>query len=236
MTAFGYIFIDPEKKYLLPISKQQYMIEEYGRSLGHQVKNFFVEQYVSARTPFVEREEAAALLQSCRPNDLIIATRVDFVFCRAGEGVRLIRMLYEQSVSMHLVDMGGDIVRPAERKLVISTGISAVFFNLLESLAEREKPVYGAAIRRAKKIGKKTGRYLGGPVAFGYKINEDGFLEEDQPQQDIISQIIKLRKDRRSYRDIAKFVSEKFGTSFSHEGIRKILARQEKKKKKYNAV
>jgi len=231
MTVFGYIFIDPEKKYLLPVNKQQYMIEEYGRSLGHQVENFFIEQHVSARRPFAEREEAGALLHLCRGNDLIIVARQDLVFCKAGQGLRLIRLLQERDISLHLIDLDGDIVRPTSRKLVISNGISGLVVNLLETLAQRERPVHGAAIRRAKQVGKNQGRYLGGPVAFGYQVNEDGGLIEHQQEQKIIKKIVKMRRQNCSYRDIARILAEKHEISLSHEGVRKIIARQEKKAK-----
>ncbi len=232
MTAFGYIFIDPEKKFLIPINKQQYMIEEYGRSHGWSVENYIIEKDSSAREPFSHRPQAASLISNCQEEDVIVVSRVDHVFCKARDGLELIQTLGKRNISLHLVDLDGDIVLPQKRKLVISTGISGKVYSLLESLAERERTSHGAAIRRAKYIGRKQGRYLGGPVAFGYQINEDGHLEEDKEQQEIIRRIIALRKQRCSYRNISRILSEKYKTSFSHEGIRKILARHNKNIKK----
>ncbi|WP_456387338.1 recombinase family protein [Desulfolithobacter sp.] len=224
MTAFGYLFIDIEKKFRVPVADQQQVIEQYSQQLGLSVDQFFIEQNISARRPFGERDEGHRLLQVCQADDTIIVARADMVFSRAREGVRLIRRLKKQGISLHIAELEGDVVKPQERKLVISTGIADLVATLLERLAQRERSGQSAAIRHAKKIQQKQGRYLGGPVPFGWQVNGEGRLEEDRKEQLIIEEMMAMRADRWSYRDIARQMKEKHGVTFSHEGIRKILA------------
>ncbi|BCO10071.1 hypothetical protein GF1_24470 [Desulfolithobacter dissulfuricans] len=224
MTAFGYLFIDIEKRFRVPVADQQQVIEQYSQQLGLSVDQFFIEQNSSARRPFGERDEGHRLLQICQADDMIIVARADMVFSRATEGVRLIRRLKKQGISLHIAELEGDIVKPQERKLVISTGIADLVATLLERLAQRERSGQSAAIRHAKKIQQKQGRYLGGPVPFGWQVNGEGRLEEHGEEQLIIEEMMAMRADRWSYRDIARQMKEKHGLGFSHEGIRKILA------------
>ena len=72
----------------------------------------------------------------------------------------------------------------------------------------------------------KEGRYIGGPVPFGWQV-KDGFLKKDRQQQKVIRQIQKWRADRWSYRDISSKLREKLGVKLSHEGIRKVLMKSE---------
>jgi len=101
---------------------------------------------------------------------------------------------------------------------------------LLAALAVCDGSQHGETIRAAKRQMKRQGKYLGGPVPFGWKVDE-GFLVKDREQQKIITRIRTLRADRWSYRDIAIKLGKTFDIHLSHEGIRKILKANEERSK-----
>jgi len=51
-------------------------------------------------------------------------------------------------------------------------------FTILAAVAEAERDRIRERTRTTKQDQKKRGRYLGGPVPFGFSIDADGFLEE----------------------------------------------------------
>ncbi len=141
MAIYGYIFVDIEKKYRVSSAEQQSRIDAYCQDFGSPVDNYYIEQYISAWRPFVERTQASGLLETCQENDLIVACQSDAIFCRPKDGLHLIDLLTQKNVSLHLLDLGGDIVHQTERKLVISTGMANPIHQLLTTLAKRERPV-----------------------------------------------------------------------------------------------
>ncbi len=232
MAVYGYIFLDPERKFLQPLEVQQRAIEQYALRHGLELGELFVEQGISPRRYLAERAQAQQLLGKCQGGDAMLAARVDVLFCRAHDGLRLIARLARLDCSLHVAELDGDIVRLGERQLVVSRGIAEQVLTLLTALSRREREGQGELIRRAKRSRREAGMYLGGPVPFGWRVGEAGGLERDVAQQRIIGEIIKLRHDRWSYRDIARMLLERHGVRFSHEGVRRLLGQQEERERR----
>lgn len=229
MSALGYIFLMMGREGQVVPGEQQKAIHAYGKLLGLTVDEFFVEQGVSLKSPFRERKEAARLLAGVQPGDTIITMKSEWVFGSAKEGSRLIRMLNKNSVSLYCIDLNENISLAAERKLVISEGGSSLILAVLTALTVCDSSKHGESIKAAKRHKKKEGKYQGGPVPFGWQV-EGEYLVQDLKQQQIIRDIIKLRSDRWSYRDIVGKLQERHGVKLSHEGIRRILASNTQKK------
>jgi len=125
--------------------------------------------------------------------------------------------------------LDGDIVQETERKLVVSQGIAPIVRSICEALSTRmESGRHSAAIRAGKARQKEAGKYLGGPVPFGFQVNVHGCLEKNGEQQIIIDQMVRMKEDRWSYRDIARKMRADHGLKFSHEGIRRIMLKNKK--------
>jgi DNA invertase Pin-like site-specific DNA recombinase len=229
MSALGYIFMTTDREAQVAVGEQQRAIQTYATSLGLSVDNIFVEQGVSLKSPFRERKEAARLLAGVQSGDTLITMKSEWVFGSAKEGARLIRMLKRLSVSLYCIDLDQNISLPTERKLVVSEGGSSLILAVLTALAVCDSSKHGESIKAAKGHQKREGKYLGGPVPFGWQV-EGEYLVQDLKQQQIIKEIIKLRSDRWSYRDIVGKLQERHKVKLSHEGIRRILASNSLKK------
>lgn len=224
MHVCGYIFLAQDKDYLVPAAEQERAITEYAQSLGLAVSDFFVEEQASLQQPFHERPQGGALLRQCSGQYIIIAMKAAWMLCSAVEGEKLLRLLSKEKVALHCVDLGVNISVPEKRRLIISEGAAPLVRKLLSALSTCEGSRHGQAIRLAKKHRKQQGKYLGGPVPFGWEVDKEGFLVPNQAQQKIIDQIVTMRMERWSYREISGKLRDEFDIRLSHEGVRKILA------------
>lgn len=230
MTVFAYIFLLENDDQTVSLSEQQRMIADFASNIDLIIDEVVIEKTESIRTPFLTREQGEKVIHRLRPGDVLIALRTEWVLASAGEGGRLIDQLRKKGISLYCVDLGENISLASKRKLIVSEGSSGIIRKLLNALEVCEDNSHGEAIRAVKRARKEQGKYLGGPVPFGWRIDDNGCFRQDREQQGIISEIKALRRDRWSYRDIALKLKENNGIILSHEGIRRILKNDEKRK------
>jgi hypothetical protein len=236
MSIFGYIFLALEKEHRLSKEEQQKALHDYTQSVGLEVSEFFVEEGVSLKRPFTERTGGSRLVAGCVAGDVIITTNAAWVLSSAGEGVKLLRTLRRNDIALYCVDLGENISVDEKRKLAVSEGAAGIVQKLLLALSVCESSSHGKAIRATKRSLKKQGKYIGGPVPFGWEVNEERILVQNKAQQKIIQAIIKMREDRWSYRDISKKLDAEFDIQLSHAGVRRILDSDKKKKEAVTAL
>lgn len=230
MAVYGYIFCPVSRDEEPAPGRQEQLLSEYCTALGLSCDSWVVEKTVSLKKPLGERPEGAKLMAGLQAGDAIVVLKAAWVLASASEGEQLLRTLGKRAVSLHCVDLGENISLPGERKLVVSEGNSVLVRKVLAALAVCERTGHGEAIRAVKKSRRLQGKYLGGPVPFGWLVNDAGVLEEDPQQQEVIERIRSMREDRRSYREIAATLHDSIGLSLSHEGIRRILANDTRRK------
>ena len=223
MTTIGYVFLDVNRDNLIPLEKQRQSLENYAQKLDLSCDELLVEQSFASVVPLSERIEGRRMLQNVQRGDTILVMQARWVLGTPQNALSLIGVLKEKEVSLFCADLDGDISMPTQRKLQATQGIATLVYQLCEALSYRERGNHGAAIRAGKARLKQEGKYLGGPVPFGWMVGEDGRLKQDLKQQELISEMIRLKADRWSYRDIASKMQKKQGLKLSHEGIRRII-------------
>ena len=228
MWVAGYILLPSEQGKDVSLADQQELIIKYADKNRIPIDQFYVEEDTSLRRPFVEREKGGEIFSRVQKGDLIITGSASWVTASARQALTLFKELRSKQVGLHCVDIGEEVILPRKRKLVIHEGSSKVVFALLEALSVCEKAKHGQAISVAKQKLKKEGRYLGGPIPFGWQVDNDGMLIQKMSEQKRIKEIIRLREDRWSYRDISRILLERHGLKLSHEGVRKALERNKR--------
>ena len=223
MTTIGYIFLDVNRDDLISLEQQRHAIEEYAHELNLPCDELLVEQSYSPVVPLIERNEGSQMLENMERGDSIIVMQAKWVLGNPGTALSLLGILKKKQISLYCVDLAGNISMPTQRKLLSSKGISTIVTQLCEALSYGESSKHGAAIRAGKARLKKEGKYAGGPVPYGWQVGEDGKLHQNPNQQTFIAEMIRLKKDRWSYRDISIKMHEEHGLKLSHEGIRRIL-------------
>lgn len=142
-----------------------------------------------------------------------ITPKLDRMFRSARDALEILDALRASGVSLHMIDLGGDVT---------GNGISKLVFTILSAVAEAERDRTRERIRDVKQDQKSRNRYLGGAVPFGWQIGPDKELNKDKKQQDAITQMVKMREAGQSLRAIAAEMEAK-GFKLSHFGVQKII-------------
>jgi putative DNA-invertase from lambdoid prophage Rac len=197
------------------LGAQQRRVDGYAQMNDLRVDRHFVERGVSGAIPLVERPQGAALLGLVKPGDVIITPKLDRCFRSALDALDVLQKLKEGGVSLHMIDLGGDVT---------GNGISKLLFTILSAVAEAERDRIRERITDVKRDQRQRGRYLGGRIPFGYRVDEDGALIEAEDQQAAIRDMLSMRSKGASLRSIAEAMKRR-GLSVSHNAVKEITAR-----------
>jgi len=87
----------------------------------------FVERGVSGSKPLGERPDGARLLAALKAGDVVITPKLDRMFRSALNALDVLGRLKDRGVSLHMIDLGGDVT---------GNGISKLVFTILPAVAE----------------------------------------------------------------------------------------------------
>jgi putative DNA-invertase from lambdoid prophage Rac len=193
---------------------QRRQIEGYVHMHGLAVDEIIVEEGVSGSIPVVERPAGGALFAKLASGDTIISPKLDRLFRSALDALTVVEDLKRRGVSLHLLDLGGDIS---------GNGMSKLFLTIAAAFAEAERDRIRERVSQVKADQKARGRYLGGILPFGFKRGDGGELVPVEADQKAIREMVTLRGQGLALRAIAD-VMRANGVQVSHEGVRAALA------------
>jgi len=160
-----------------------------------------------------ERPKGGPLLAGLKKGDAVIAPKLDRLFRSALDALTVVEDLKKRGVSLHLLDLGGDIS---------GNGLSKLFLTIAAAFAEAERDRIRERIGQVKADQKARNRYLGGKLPFGFRIGAEGELVEVPAEQDAIREMVALRAQGKTLRGIAEVMRAK-GHRLSHEGVAGVL-------------
>jgi DNA invertase Pin-like site-specific DNA recombinase len=176
---------------------QQRVIAGYAMMNGLKLTQTFVEGGVSGSVPLAERAQGKAMLTTLKAGDVVITAKLDRMFRSALDALAVLADLKERGISLHMIDLGGDVT---------GNGISKLVFTILSAVAEAERDRIRERISVVKADQKARGAYLGGKMPFGYTVVA-GQLEPIAEEQAVIGRIIGLRGEGKSLRAIKAALS-----------------------------
>jgi putative DNA-invertase from lambdoid prophage Rac len=188
---------------------QQRPIAGYAMARGLQVDQTFVETGVSGWVPLADRPQGKPLLDRLKGGDVVIITKLDRMFRGALDALDLLAELKERCISLHVIDLGGDVT---------GDGISKLVFTILSWVVAAEGERI-AAVRRGQRA---RGRYLGGIPPFGWRVGDAGELVAVPEQQEALTRMRRLRANGTTLRAIAAQMRAN-GFQISHTGVKKVL-------------
>src|SRR5207248_3488008 len=144
---------------------------------GLSLDAVFVERGVSGSKPLSDRPEGGRLLAILKPGDVVITPKLDRLFRSALNALDVLAQLKERGVSLHMIDLGGDVT---------GNGISKLVFTIASAVAEAERDRTRERIADVKRDQRARGRFLGGTVPFGYRLTQDGELIPHEKEQEAI--------------------------------------------------
>jgi putative DNA-invertase from lambdoid prophage Rac len=194
MRVVGYVRVSTEEQALSGVSldAQRQQITGYSMMKGWQVAEFFVERGVSGSVPLAERPEGRRMLGTVTAGDVIITSRLDRAFRSAADALGTLEELKDQSIGLHMIDLGGD---------VCGNGISKLVFTILSAVAENERDRIRERIREVKRHLASQGVYGGGKRPFGWDV-VDGRLVPNGDEQAALKRMKAMHRKGSTYREI----------------------------------
>lgn len=219
MTVFAYTRVSTDRQASEgeSLDVQERTVAGYAMMHGLTVNRVFSERGVSGSKPLADRPEGAALLGALQAGDVIITPKLDRMFRSASDALANLDAMKRKGVSLHMIDLGGDVT---------GNGIAKLVFTILSAVAEAERDRIRERVAVVKADQKTRGRYLGGKVPFGFRPGENGRLVEIPEEQEAISMIRSLKKKGMALRPIADAIRAA-GFKISHQGVAEILKRPE---------
>jgi DNA invertase Pin-like site-specific DNA recombinase len=201
------------------LADQQSRIVGYCQANGLPAPTeIFVDAGTSGTTSLEKREAGARLLAAVERGDHIIVTKGDRLFRSAKNALNITDDLREKGVSLHLMDMGGE---------VLNSSISRVIFGVMMMFATLEAERIGERTRSVKEHQRQQGLYVGGTLPFGY-VRKGRRVVASPATADTASRIKALyEREGMSCRRIADTLREQ-GITISHNTVYRIAVGRRK--------
>jgi DNA invertase Pin-like site-specific DNA recombinase len=146
---------------------------------------FYIDDGISGTIDFDDRPQGKALKNVLEPNDVVLCSKLDRLIRRISVLCKIRDDFNDANI--HL--FAHDILGGAES---ISTSMSPsakMFVNIMATFAEWDRDSTAAKLHTGKLRVEQEGRYIGGGVPYGYRLEKRGrhnYLVEVPEQQDII--------------------------------------------------
>ena len=195
------------------IEVQEQHIAEYCASRKLLINSWYRERGISGTVNFEIRPRAKTLLANLKAGDCIIAASFDRLFRSPSDALQTINHFEKVGVNLHIVDLDGDISK------ILSEPVKAI----LSSFVERSNVQVGKRIADAKQAMRDEGKYQGGKIPFGYRVDHQGKIQEDELQQKCIKVIKQKNEEGLSLRQISDFLKSDMKVKLSYQGVRNVL-------------
>jgi putative DNA-invertase from lambdoid prophage Rac len=217
MRVFGYSRVSTAEQVDegVSLAAQQQQIAGYCLMKGYTLSEHFVERGVSGSTPLADRPEGKRLLAAIGKGDVVVSAKLDRAFRSAADALAVLEELKDQGVSLHLIDLGGDVT---------GNGVSKMVFTILAAVAEGERDRIRERIRDAKRHLTAQDVFSGGSRPFGYDKVPDGDIVRLVPnptEMAVIKRMQAMRKEGATYRAIGAV------TGHGPKSVQRILERME---------
>ena len=221
MSTYGYCRVSTSRQATdgESLAVQRRQIEGYAHMQGMVLDAVCVEEGVSGSIPISARKVGGPLFEMLERGDVLIAAKLDRLFRSALDALTVVEQLKARGVSLHLLDLGGDIA---------GNGLSKLFLTIVAAFAEAERDRIRSRVSDVKSDQKARGRFLGGKrPPFGWQVVPGGGgLAPFAKEQTALRAAFVMRRQGTSLRAIADRLTAT-GTPISHQGLKDALARYE---------
>jgi site-specific DNA recombinase len=226
-TAIGYIRVSTEEQATsgASLAAQDAAIRAYCAMRGLELVDVVRDEGVSGGTPLAERPAGAALTAALAKRKgaptHVVAVRLDRLFRSTVDCVETSQAWDRRGVALHLVDLGGQTVDT-------SSAMGRFMLTVLAAAGEMERALIGERTSAAMRQRQAEGRYIGGKVPYGFRL-DGAELVECPAEQAVIAEARRLRSEGLTLRAVAAdlaargMVSRK-GTPFHPESVNAMVA------------
>jgi DNA invertase Pin-like site-specific DNA recombinase len=115
------------------------------------------------------------------------------MFRLALDALDLLAKLKTRNVSLHMIDLSGDVT---------GNGISRLVFAIPSAVADAARDCIRERVTRVTPDRRQRNRHLGGIIPFGFRVGDDGGLVPDEAEQAVIASARALRTGGTTLRAI----------------------------------
>lgn len=176
MTVYGYTRVSTVEQANdgNSLDTQSKQIAGYAMMKGWEGEPIIlVEAGVSGSVRIAERPEGARLIGLLQPGDAVVVAKLDRMFRSAVDALDTLATLKEMGVSLHMIDLGGDVT---------GNGIGKLVFTILAAVAESERDRLRERIREVKRHMISEGLHHGGRRPFGYQVVDGKYVADESEQ------------------------------------------------------
>ena len=165
------------------------------------------------------KEQSQKLWKLLNKNDQIICSHLDR-FCRNTLSLlQMIQKFKKKKIYLHFVDLNCEVTG--------SDAIGNVFLTMLSCFSQFTAEQTSQKIKSYKERMRTKNKFSGGKMTFGYDKDENGFFVPIEKEQEVIREMLLMRKQGKSYRNISSEISKstrkKFPLSWTHKIIQREL-------------
>ena len=217
MTVFGYVRVSTLQQATEgeSLETQKKQVIGYAESRGFDLpsENVFVERGVSGGAEFKTRPEGARLIELLQAGDTVIFPKLDRGFRNTRDALNTLHDLKEKSVSVHSIDLGGDVT---------GNGVGAIIFTILSAFATFERDRIATRIKEVKQRRKAEGFYIGGRRGFGFDVVE-GIKVPNIEEQKLLKQMKKMKEKGKTLKEIHRWLNTVKGKKVAYSSLRQAM-------------
>lgn len=195
------------------IEAQVRAITEWAEREGHTVLRVYIDEARSATTD--NRERFQDMISDAAKGEFqaVVVHKLD----------RFARNRYDSAVYRHALKQHGVRVISVLEPLDDSPE-SAMMEAVLEGMAEYYSRNLSREVRKGKKEAALLGRFVGGPVPFGYSVTKDHRYAVNEEEALVIRQMFSMLENGSSFADVARWATSqgyrtRTGRYFTEAGI-----------------
>lgn len=194
------------------LDAQERKLRGWAMMQDRELTHVYVDEGVSGSVSVKDRPAGKALLAAAAKGDVIVAVKLDRMFRSALDALQTTEDLKRRGVTLVLLDLGE-----------VSNGLAKMFLTVAAAFAEAERDRIRERVTDMKRDQRERGRYLGGIVPFGYRV-QDGGLVEVAEQQAVVATAKALRQEGKPLRAIQAALIADHATKLSLDAISRIVA------------
>ena len=164
-SAVAYVRVSTQEQALegVSLAAQEEKVRAYCTLAGLELVRVYREEGVSASKPLANRPEGATMINALKKREAqhVVALKLDRLFRDAIDALTKTKEWDKTSISLHLVDMGG-------QALNTSSAMGRFFLSMMASFAELERNLIGERTAVAMQH-KKSMRQVYSPTPYGFE-------------------------------------------------------------------
>jgi DNA invertase Pin-like site-specific DNA recombinase len=145
----------------------------------------------------------------------VIFPKLDRGFRNTRDALNTLHDLKERSVSVHSIDLGGDVT---------GNGVGAIIFTILSAFATFEKDRIATRIKEVKQRRKDEGFYIGGRRGFGFDVVE-GIKVPNVEEQKLLNQMKQMKEKGKTVKEIHYWLNDVKNKKLAYSSLRVALSK-----------